>query len=334
MEFRYTNNAQMRADTESRKVSGYGIVFNSDSHPLSIHDSTHGTVRVVEQITRESLAEADMEDVISAYNHNFEKVLGRTTSKTMSLSIDDNGVKYTVQAGNQSYATDLLESLQRGDVSGSSFVFTYDASEGYELQDREDGVIVAIPKKITKVYEMGPVTNPQYPETTAENRSGAIEDAVKRHLDAKKKQEQSRPDLDEEEEPKPDAVEERAMDVTDMSEIVCDAFYEQFDWKEEYDYAYFYVQSVMVDNTMVAKEYPGKRLWKLSFSISDDLSVTFDSRESWEQVQKEFVPVRAWQEKEVVKRAADEQKDVEKRTDTTGLPSNYYQIKAAINKRV
>ena len=78
---------------KNRRVSGYGIVFNSDSLPLVVHDRSVGFVKVYERITRESLAEADMGDVIAAFNHNFEKLMGRTTSNTLQLSID--AVSYT-----------------------------------------------------------------------------------------------------------------------------------------------------------------------------------------------------------------------------------------------
>lgn len=205
----------METDTENRTIRGYGVVFNSDSLPLTVYDSTHGHVRVVEQITRESMRDADMSDVMGAYNHNFEKILGRTTSGTMTIDVDDAGVRYTIRAGKQSYATDLLESLRRGDVVGSSFTFTYDFDEGYEFEDRDDGTLVAVPKKITKIYEMGPVTNPAYPETSAENRTDALVKAVKRHLEQREKlkteaeQDADGPDVDETEVLGPDDVEGR-----------------------------------------------------------------------------------------------------------------------------
>lgn len=221
MEYRYVPNAEVRADKESENISGYGIVFNADSQPLIIYDNDYGYVEVVEQIKPESLREADMTDVVSAYNHNFEKILGRTSSNTMKLTTDQTGVRYSVRAGNQSYAKDLKESIARGDVSGSSFVFTYDFEAGYDVEERDEKTLVAIPRKITKVYEMGPVVNPAYLSTTAENRSSAIQDAAKRHLEARKenKQETPSPDVVEEDNPGPDNVEER-NENTETVEVV------------------------------------------------------------------------------------------------------------------
>lgn len=183
MQYRGIEGAEF--SVENRSITGYGIVFNSDSHPMLIWDERHGVVEVVEQISPDSLRDADMRDVISAYNHQFEKVLGRTSSGTMKITTDARGVRYRVDAPNTSYANDVLELLQRGDLRGSSFVFMMDFKEGYEIQEREDGKLLAIPKKIKRVYEMGPVINPAYPETTAENRSMGLKEAVTRFLQEK-----------------------------------------------------------------------------------------------------------------------------------------------------
>lgn len=185
IQYRHIAEAELMAD-ENRMISGYGIVFDSDSSPLQIWDDQTGRiVEAVEIITRESLKGADMRDVISAFNHDFDKVLGRTTSGTLKLSTDAKSVAYRANAPNTTYADDVLELLKRGDLSGSSFVFSMDWGEGYDIKERADGVLQASPIKITKVYEMGPVVNPAYPETTAQNRSAALEGAIKRFLEAK-----------------------------------------------------------------------------------------------------------------------------------------------------
>lgn len=189
-EFRNQEAPEIRAHhdedkPERRTISGYGIVFNSDSHPLPIWDSKRGVVEVVEQISQESMRDTDMTDIISAYNHNFEKVLGRTSSNTLKLQTDQKGVRYTVTLPDTSYANDVAVLLERGDVKGSSFVFSMDMEEGYTIEERSDGKLLAIPNKIKKVYEMGPVVKPAYPETTAENRSSHLAQAVERFYQMK-----------------------------------------------------------------------------------------------------------------------------------------------------
>jgi uncharacterized protein len=135
---------------------------------MTIYDRSVGQVDVFEQITRQSLEGADMADVIAAINHDFSKILGRTASGTLDLSVDDNGVKYRFDVPETSYGNDLLVSTRRGDFRGSSFTFSIDPKTGYDIEERADGSLVARPKQIRKIYEMGPVTNPAYEATTAE----------------------------------------------------------------------------------------------------------------------------------------------------------------------
>lgn len=194
---------------ENRSFSGYGIVFNSDSAPMTIWDKRHGVIDVVERITPGSMEGADISDVIAAYNHNFEKVMGRTSADTLQISRDETGVKYHFEVPDTTYGNDLLTSVKRGDIQGSSFVFEMDWEAGYDVQERDDGKIEATVKKITRVHEIGPVVRPAYPETTAENRSSALFDAVSEFLQRK----------DEPEQDESDGELERLKLYTDLEEI-------------------------------------------------------------------------------------------------------------------
>lgn len=176
---------ELEVSEDGRSYSGYGVVFNSDSVPMMVWDERRGAVEVVEQITADSLRETDMTDVISAYNHDFSKIMGRTSAGTLELKQDSNGIYYRFEVPNTTYGNDLIESTKRGDVKGSSFVFSMDWEEGYEIEEREDGKLIAKPKKINRMYEIGPVVMPAYPETTAQSRSNALADAVGKFLERK-----------------------------------------------------------------------------------------------------------------------------------------------------
>lgn len=324
METIIQERAQISSDSTERKISGYGIVFDSDSAPMIVSDGKGKSVRVVERVTRQSVEGADMSDIICSFNHNLEKILGRTAAKTAKVTIDDTGGMYLIKAGNQSYATDLMESIERGDVIGSSFMFTYDNKLGYEFEERQDGTIVATFKKITKIIEMGPVVMPAYPETTAQNRAGELADAVKRYLG--EKESELRVVV-----PEKNEAQKRALDIEEFYSIVCAAFYSQFDGKNG---TYYYVKSIMVDNTLVAKEYPSNKMYKLSFLIDDAQDVVFDDKEQWIQVQKEYVPInRHLEGLEAEKRAIDNTQEQEK-TIEYPFPAGYYRLKALSKRRV
>ena len=168
-------------DAENRKLSGYGVVFDSDSHPLRVRHNNQEIV-VIERITADSVRDALMEDVVSAHNHNLDIIYGRTTAGTMRLVQDQRGIRYELDLANTNAANDLLANVRRGEITGSSFMFNVDPEAGYDIQRRDDGTLIAIPQKITRIMEMGPVVFPAYPETTAENRS-ALGAAIKEYLE-------------------------------------------------------------------------------------------------------------------------------------------------------
>src|SRR6202171_3083218 len=57
-------------------------------------------------------------DVVALYNHDPNKVLGRTGAGTLRLSTDANGLAFDCDLPNTSYANDLAENLQRGNIKG------------------------------------------------------------------------------------------------------------------------------------------------------------------------------------------------------------------------
>lgn len=71
--------------------------------------------------------------------------------------------------------------------------FSIDPNAGYDIEERADGSLVARPNKIKRIYEMGPVTNPAYEATTAENRSSALFTAAAEFLKARS-EEQAKPE--------------------------------------------------------------------------------------------------------------------------------------------
>lgn len=106
-------------------------------------------------------------DVRSFFNHNNDLVLGRTKAGTLKLSVVERGLKYRIALPNTTAGRDVLESVRRGDVSGSSFMFGAE-SVVWSEEKSADGSIVAI-RTVTslKLYEVGPVTFPAYASTWA-----------------------------------------------------------------------------------------------------------------------------------------------------------------------
>ena len=102
---------------ESRMVEGYAIVFNSESKDLG------GFVETIEPRALEGVLEQS--DILCLLNHNEDKgVLARSNkgNGSLTLEIDDKGLRYSFEAPNTSLGDELLEGLKRGDISTSSCV--------------------------------------------------------------------------------------------------------------------------------------------------------------------------------------------------------------------
>lgn len=152
-------------EEDSRTISGYAVVFDKFSSVLGGR-----SFGFKEKITRAAFDGVDMSGVIATFNHNFDNVLARADSGTLSLTMDDFGLKYSFEAPKTTAGNDLLENVRNGNVKGSSFMFTTSESR-WTYKETEDEVDEREILKVDELYELGPVTVPAYPDTTAAQRS-------------------------------------------------------------------------------------------------------------------------------------------------------------------
>lgn len=121
-----------------------------------------------EKINRNAFDGVDLSNVVGTFNHNFDNVLGKTSKSTMRLSIDDRGLNYSIDIPNTTIGRDLAENVNNGNVDGASFMFSI---KEQIWTDREGDIDEREITKIDRLFELGPVTMPAYPDTTAAKRS-------------------------------------------------------------------------------------------------------------------------------------------------------------------
>jgi HK97 family phage prohead protease len=130
----------------------------------------------VEVIDSKALDAADMTDVVGLFNHNKDILLGRTSSGTMQLTRDaDGGLSYRIayDPADPDHVR-LMAKMNRGDVVGSSFAFTTTRNgDTWEEEETEGGgtLYVRTVTAIKKIYDVSPVTDPAYADTSAAKRS-------------------------------------------------------------------------------------------------------------------------------------------------------------------
>lgn len=185
-ELRYIDNSEVRfvGEGESREVEGYAILFNTLSRPMRTKEGR----RFAEQISPEALnGVIENSDIMATLNHDKSRgILGRSRfgKGSLTLSIDERGLKYSFSAPNTALGDECLEYLRRGDINQSSFAFTTD-KDSWEPQ--ADGSFIRTISHFDKLYDVSPVFEPAYFGTEVSCRSleDFIEEEERKEAEAK-----------------------------------------------------------------------------------------------------------------------------------------------------
>lgn len=167
-------NFEVRAEeTETGNIiTGRPIVYNSRTD-LGWFD---------EIIEPGALNNTDLTDVRFLVNHDTSKIpLARSRrnngNSTMQLTVDNDGlgIRVTLDTENNSEARSLYSAVQRGDISGMSFMFGIRDEEWENLDSDHPTRHI---KDISTVVEVSAVTFPAYESTEINARSKeALENA-------------------------------------------------------------------------------------------------------------------------------------------------------------
>lgn len=154
-----------------------------------------------EVIARGALDGADLRDVRFLVNHDTSMIpLARSRrnngNSTMKLSTDFDGmsmdfVKLDVE--NNSDARALYSAVQRGDITGMSFMFSIDAQEWLDLESEHPTRRIT---KIGKVVEVSAVTFPAYDSTEISARSKEALESARLELESAREQRAESVDTD------------------------------------------------------------------------------------------------------------------------------------------
>lgn len=153
-----TRNFEIRAVENSRTVEGYALVFNSLSKNL-------GGFR--EEILPEAIdGVIEQSDIMALLNHdNSRGILARSRfgKGSLTLEVDETGLKYRFEAPKTALGDELLEYLHRGDITSSSFAFSVE-TDSWDKQ--ADGDYIRTIKKFNRLYDVSPVFEPAYAQTS------------------------------------------------------------------------------------------------------------------------------------------------------------------------
>jgi len=151
-------------DDQRRTVEGYALKFGEYSQNMG------GWFEIIEPGALDGVLEVS--DVRALFNHDPSTIMARhihgRSSNTLSLNVDDTGLAYSFDAPATTAGDDLVVSLQRGDVTQSSFAFEYDKWRWVEEDERGSVLVI---ERFKKIYDVSPVVYPAYTNTEALVRS-------------------------------------------------------------------------------------------------------------------------------------------------------------------
>ena len=161
---------------ESRTISGYAAVFDSDSENMGF----------IERLDKHCLdGVVEKSDVVALYNHSEDPgVLARSVNGkgTLKLEVDERGLRCEFDAPNTQLGNDMIESVERGDIRGMSFAFTT-KKDNWESDKKGNYKRTIV--KIDRLYDVSLVVTPAYDATSVETK-GLDELKAKELLDQHK----------------------------------------------------------------------------------------------------------------------------------------------------
>ena len=177
---------ELRANTESRTIYGYAVVYESWSRDLG------GFYEIIRKgaITQEVI---NSSDVIMNVNHDDDKIVARSVNGkgTLKLTIDDIGLRFEFDAPPTPLGEELLFNVRNGNLFECSFAFSLTCSETCERWTKDENMLRREIFEIGRLYDCSIVTHGAYGATSCHTRGLETEiintQDILRNMDNKEK---------------------------------------------------------------------------------------------------------------------------------------------------
>ena len=176
---------EVRADDDAERghiITGRAIVYG---------EQTDIGGMFAEIIEPGALDDTDLTDVRFLINHDLSRIpLARSrrnnANSTLQLTVDENGlaIKADLDTENNADARSLYSAVQRGDISGMSFLFSVGRDE---WENADSDYPTRHIKQISSVVEVSAVTLPAYSGTEIDARSNPALESARAALESAQK---------------------------------------------------------------------------------------------------------------------------------------------------
>jgi len=151
------------AEGESRTIVGSAVVFDS------ITEMRWFKEKIDPAAFDEILADPNHE-VVALVNHDDNLVVARRSAGTLKLYKEGNKLMYAFDAPETTAGNDLLINLRNGNIKGSSFQFEV-SEQKWTFDENNDKNDLRTILKVSRLWDVGPVTFPAYADTSVALRS-------------------------------------------------------------------------------------------------------------------------------------------------------------------
>ena len=154
------NHLTIRRDVESgtRQLSGYAVAFNQPSQPLPF----------TEYISPHAFDDVDFSQVRLLYAHDFNNILARVDSGTLSLKTDDKGLFFVADIPDTTLGNDVYTNVENGNIKGLSFNAQIDPNNGDAWEQGADGKVIHTINHFASLAEISLTPIPAYTETSVQ----------------------------------------------------------------------------------------------------------------------------------------------------------------------
>lgn len=152
------------AATESRRLGGYAVVWDSPSVDIGFRET------IKRGAFRDTLANPD-HDVCLFWGHDSRQVLARQSAGNLRIREDAHGLAWEADLPDTQLARDALELVRKRIVKGCSFGFI--PSRADEVEEFHGDELWVTVNRVRELTELSMTPIPAYPATSVEARNRA-----------------------------------------------------------------------------------------------------------------------------------------------------------------
>lgn len=141
-----------------RQLSGYAVTFDQPSNPLPF----------IEYIRPGAFDNVDMSQVRLLYAHDYNNILARVDSGTLSLKVDDKGLFFIANIPDTTLGNDVYTNVQNGNIKGLSFNAVIDPNGGDNWNQDGHGNVIHTITQFKQLNEISLTPIPAYTETSVQ----------------------------------------------------------------------------------------------------------------------------------------------------------------------